>query len=194
MALLVSLIALVVAFLQLCQQYFATADGYRECAESVIGPWHRTRGRRFVPSEFRFETVYDAPLIRLLSISECADRIKCSNRRREKRVHVLYPLNLGSCCEGGTLLRETVLRSELPPETWVDRWRSQLPEWTGLRPIPEGGRIRYDGEKGSSTPWREPWREYEAQSSALVSWICESARNLKVWRKYIDAVLNTQLL
>lgn len=179
-----------VAFLQLCQQYFATADGYRECAESVIGPWHRTRRRRFVPSEFRFETVYDAPLIRLLSISECADLINYSDQHHEKRVHVLYPLNQESCCEGERLLRETVLRSDLLPKTWSDVWRSYLPEWTGVKPIPKADRIKYDGEEGLSTPWPE----YEAQSTALVSWICKSTRNLKIRRPCVDSVRESQLL
>ncbi|KAI7773609.1 hypothetical protein LA080_010258 [Diaporthe eres] len=145
---MISLIALVVAFLQLCQQYFATADGYRNCAESVIGPWHRTRHRRPAPSEFRFETVYDAPFIRLSSISECADRINDSDQH-EKRVHLLCPLHANPCCEGERLLYET------------------LPKWTGLRVIPKGTKAKYDGEEGSST-FR---REYMEQSSAIVSWI-----------------------
>lgn len=183
MALLVSLIALVVAFLQLCQQYFATADGYRNCAESVIGPWHRTRRRRFVPSEFRFETIYDAPLIRLSSIPECADRLYNSDQH-EKRVHILYPLSEKSCCEGERLLRETILGSEVLSETLSDGWRSKLPQWTGLRPRRKGSRAKYDGEEGDSTPRRE----YEEQSSALVSWICEFFENLSLWGAGVNCV------
>lgn len=183
MALLVSLIALVVAFLQLCQQYFATADGYRNCAESVIGPWHRTRHRRPVPSEFRFETVYDAPLIRLLSISEFADRINDSDEH-EKRVHLLYPLNAKSCCEGEHLLHQTVRPPQSFPEAVPDGWRSKMPAWTGLRGIPKGHKASYDGEKGDRT---SP-RQNEQQSSALVSWIGEFSEDRKFWRTCIDCV------
>lgn len=173
MALLVSLIALVVAFLQLCQQYFATADGYRNCAESVIGPWHRTRRRRFVPSEFRFETVYDAPLIRLLPIWEYADRINDSDQN-EKRVHLLYPLPQKKCCEGELLLRETVDPFGALPEALSHGWRSKLPRWIGLRGLPNDAKAKSDGEKGAGAPLRN----YEEHSSALVSWICEFVLNL----------------
>ncbi|KAI0021192.1 hypothetical protein F4780DRAFT_739496 [Xylariomycetidae sp. FL0641] len=65
-ALIVSLVALLVALGQLLQAYFATADGYRRCSESVTGPWHRTRKRRFIWSELRFETVFVTPEILLV--------------------------------------------------------------------------------------------------------------------------------
>lgn len=38
-ALAVALVALIVALGQLIGQYFATADGYRRCQSSVMGPW-----------------------------------------------------------------------------------------------------------------------------------------------------------
>lgn len=174
MALLVSLIALVVAFLQLCQQYFATADGYRNCAESVIGPWHRTRHRSFVPSEFRFETVYDAPLIRLLSLSEYAHRINQSDQH-EERVHLLYPLHEKSCCDGERLLCETVYPSGALPEYLTHGWRSKLPDWAGLRGVPKRNKTKNDGEEGVGAPRRQ----YEEQSSALVSWISKFIEGLK---------------
>lgn len=163
-----------VAFLQLCQQYFATADGYRNCAESVIGPWHRTRHRRPVPSEFRFETVYDAPFIRLLSISECADRIHDSDQH-DKRLHLLYPLYPKTCCEGGRLLLETIRPSEASPAALPSSWLSKLPKWTGLREIPKGNKTEYDSEEGGNT-FR---REHVEQSSALVSWIGEFIMGLR---------------
>lgn len=182
MALLVSLIALVVAFLQLCQQYFATADGYRNCAESVIGPWHRTRHRRPVrqSSASRQSTTLRSFLS---SISECADRINDSDQH-EKRVHLLYPLHPNPCCEGERLLYETVRPLEALPYALPGGWRSKLPKWTGLRAIPKGTKAKYDGEEGSST-FR---REYMEQSSAIVSWIGQLIMDLKFWRTCIDCV------
>lgn len=38
-ALIVSLVALLTTVLQVLQQYFSSADGYRRCAESVMGKW-----------------------------------------------------------------------------------------------------------------------------------------------------------
>ncbi|KAL1865371.1 hypothetical protein Daus18300_007261 [Diaporthe australafricana] len=159
-ALLVSLIALIVALLQALQQYSATADGYRHCAESVIGPWHKTRRRRPVPSEFRFETIYDAPFIRLLTFSEYAGQIK---NRHSKRVHLLYPLSKEPCCEGERLLIETVHPSKESPEGWL----AHFPKWTGLRGTSGQIQADDDDEKGRNLPRME----HEEPSSALVSWI-----------------------
>lgn len=160
MALLVSLVALLVSLLQVLQQYFATADGYRNCAESIIGPWHRTRRRRLVPSEFRFETVYDAPLIRLLSLSECIKEMTESPHRR--RIHLLYPLCEKTDRKGERLILETVHPSQTLPASW----RSYLPAWSGLRRSEKEDATREGGD-------RPPQREFEDPASALVSWIGE---------------------
>jgi type IV secretory pathway VirB6-like protein len=40
-ALIISLAAFATTVLQVLQQYLASADGYRRCAPSVIGPWSR---------------------------------------------------------------------------------------------------------------------------------------------------------
>lgn len=60
-ALLVSLIALVIAVGQLLQQIFGTAEGYRSCNASVIGPWAKTRHRVFHRRELRLETQFQTP-------------------------------------------------------------------------------------------------------------------------------------
>jgi len=63
-ALLVSLVALIIAAGQLLQQYFGTADGYRRCQQSVMGPrWGAMTKLRFRRREFRFETLYCVPNI-----------------------------------------------------------------------------------------------------------------------------------
>jgi hypothetical protein len=72
-ALIVSLVALVVTANQLLLQLFSSADGYRRCAESVIGVWHVKRRRVWKWSEFRFETQYVTPQIVLLSPQEMLD-------------------------------------------------------------------------------------------------------------------------
>ena len=62
-ALLVALVALLNSVLQVLQQYFATADGYRRCSPSVIGGWARFTQRKFIFRELRFETVFASPYI-----------------------------------------------------------------------------------------------------------------------------------
>jgi hypothetical protein len=62
-ALAISLVALVAVFLQVLQQYSATADGYRQCQPSVMGEWARFTMRRLRWSELRFETIFVVPVI-----------------------------------------------------------------------------------------------------------------------------------
>ncbi|KAL0938243.1 modin [Colletotrichum truncatum] len=61
-ALAVSLVALVGTLGQLCQQYLATAVGYSNCGERVMGPWAKYTKLRFRPWELRFEVVFEAPV------------------------------------------------------------------------------------------------------------------------------------
>ena len=63
-ALIISLIALVIAFGQLLQQLFGTADRYRRANEQVIGPFAQTRKRLFHFTELRLETVLSTPHIK----------------------------------------------------------------------------------------------------------------------------------
>lgn len=76
-ALIVSLIALLIALTQASVQLFSTAVGYSKCAESIIGPWSSKRHRRWLWSEFRFETQYVTPHIVLftpLELSAAGDK------------------------------------------------------------------------------------------------------------------------
>ncbi|KAL1305751.1 hypothetical protein AAFC00_007332 [Neodothiora populina] len=66
-ALIVSAMALIITTAQVLQQYFATADGYRQCQPSVMGPWARRTRMRWRWKEFRFETIYAVPRLSLTS-------------------------------------------------------------------------------------------------------------------------------
>lgn len=60
-ALMVALVALFTTMSQVIAQLFATADGYRRCQDSVMGPWAKLTRRRFRWSEMRYETRYTTP-------------------------------------------------------------------------------------------------------------------------------------
>ncbi|CZS77771.1 unnamed protein product [Fusarium graminearum] len=62
-ALLVSLVALAATFMQVMQQYYASAAGYAQCNEKVMGRWALTKTRRFSWDELRFEVEFEAPVI-----------------------------------------------------------------------------------------------------------------------------------
>lgn len=60
-ALVVAFVALFTTMSQVIAQLFATADGYRRCQDSVMGPWAKLTRRRFRWSEMRYETRYTTP-------------------------------------------------------------------------------------------------------------------------------------
>ncbi|ODA80853.1 hypothetical protein RJ55_03813 [Drechmeria coniospora] len=62
-ALVVSFVALSATFMQVLQQYYASASGYTQCNEQVMGAWARTKSRNFIWEELRFEVQFDAPVI-----------------------------------------------------------------------------------------------------------------------------------
>ncbi|KAH8896644.1 hypothetical protein GQ53DRAFT_525702 [Thozetella sp. PMI_491] len=62
-ALIISLIALLGTVAQVLQQYYASAAGYSNCGESVMGNWHKSKKRIFRPYELRFEVQFEAPVI-----------------------------------------------------------------------------------------------------------------------------------
>ena len=61
-ALIVSIIALIGTGLQVVQQYLASAAGYSNCDEAVIGQWHTSKKRRFLLSEMRFQVHFETPV------------------------------------------------------------------------------------------------------------------------------------
>ena len=63
LALIVSLVALLIGFLQVVQQYAATAYDYRRCSARTMGGWSKHTKRLFVPSEIRFEITFAVPHI-----------------------------------------------------------------------------------------------------------------------------------
>jgi hypothetical protein len=60
-ALAVALTALAIAVGQLLQQVFSTAEGYRRCQHSVMGPWARKTRLTWRWSQFRFEVKFTTP-------------------------------------------------------------------------------------------------------------------------------------
>jgi hypothetical protein len=62
-ALVISVVALSATFMQVMQQYYASARGYSQCNEKVMGDWALTKSRRFSWEELRFEVQFDAPVI-----------------------------------------------------------------------------------------------------------------------------------
>ncbi|KAK4223811.1 mod-A protein [Podospora fimiseda] len=62
-ALILSVVALISTFAQLFQQYLATATGYSNCGEPVMGEWHKTKKRTLRASELRFEVQFETPVI-----------------------------------------------------------------------------------------------------------------------------------
>ena len=71
-AIVIALIAFFVTTAQLLQALFGTAEGYRRCQASVIGPWAKLTKRVWRWSEFRFETLFTTPHISLQPMEEGA--------------------------------------------------------------------------------------------------------------------------
>jgi len=69
-ALIFAIAALMIASGQLLQQVFATADGYRRCEISVIGPWADKTRLVWRWRQFRFETKFTTPDIVLYNIND----------------------------------------------------------------------------------------------------------------------------
>ena len=62
-ALVVSLVALFATFMQVMQQYYASAAGYAQCNDKVMGKWAESKTRRFTWDEMRFEVQFDTLVI-----------------------------------------------------------------------------------------------------------------------------------
>ncbi|KAK4643858.1 Mod-A protein [Podospora bellae-mahoneyi] len=62
-ALIFAIVALIGTFAQVLQQYIASAAGYSNCGESVMGEWHKSKKRAFRATELRFEVQFETPVI-----------------------------------------------------------------------------------------------------------------------------------
>ncbi|KUJ20253.1 uncharacterized protein LY89DRAFT_610179 [Mollisia scopiformis] len=62
-ALIISVVALLTTVLQVLQQYFSSAEGYRRCHKSVMGLWAKGTHRRLRFNQFRIEVVFETPVI-----------------------------------------------------------------------------------------------------------------------------------
>ena len=76
-ALAIALVALLATIGQLLQQYFATADGYRRCQSSVMGPWARRTRLKWRWREFRFETLFTTPTIGIGEFPDIVNETRC---------------------------------------------------------------------------------------------------------------------
>lgn len=88
-ALIVSLIALIIASLQLLQALFGVAEGYWRCKEAIIGPWSSGTHRKVRWSELRVEVVFTTPDIDLLPSSQLRQQRVSDN----SIIKSPYPLN-----------------------------------------------------------------------------------------------------
>ncbi|KAF3052082.1 hypothetical protein E8E11_009503 [Didymella keratinophila] len=84
-ALAVALTALAIAIGQLLQQVFSTAEGYRRCQHSVLGPWARKTRLTWRWSQFRFEVKFTTPDIILQSNIPIPPSRKVAERRLVRR-------------------------------------------------------------------------------------------------------------
>jgi len=85
-ALVVALCALIVSLGQLLGQYFATADGYRRCQPSVMGPWAKRTRLRWRWREFRLETMFTTPRILLTPLPNDRSSIPFNNGDNQRNV------------------------------------------------------------------------------------------------------------
>lgn len=69
-SLIVASTAFVIAIIQLLQSIFGHIEGYRRCAQSVVGAWSRLRRRRLKIFELRVEVKYTTPHFSILSSDE----------------------------------------------------------------------------------------------------------------------------
>lgn len=76
-ALAIALVALLTTIGQLLQQYFATADGYRRCQSSVMGPWARRTRLKWRWRQFRFETLFTTPTIGVADFPDLVNDTRC---------------------------------------------------------------------------------------------------------------------
>lgn len=112
-ALVVSLIALLGTIAQVLQQYYASATGFSNCGESVMGDWHQSKRRIFRPTELRFEVQFEAPVLFV-----CPP----ANRRAPIRNAPILPIS-GS--------KESIKATRTPPSSEENENRNPVPPAQG---------------------------------------------------------------
>lgn len=128
-ALVIGLVALLIATGQLVQQIFSTADGYRRCQASVIGPWSKRTRRVWHWGQFRFETKFTTPEIVLVEWRSLIDRPVQNARQKmpfEYKNKEFFDLNAS---ELPIELRETITPSR---EGLIDEISGDMVSWTSF--------------------------------------------------------------
>ncbi|THV43687.1 hypothetical protein BGAL_1109g00010 [Botrytis galanthina] len=74
-ALICSAIALLQIFVLICHQFLLSAKGFDRCSEPVIGLWSKSTYRRFNMKEFRFEVVFETPLVSIACLIDSSDPV-----------------------------------------------------------------------------------------------------------------------
>jgi hypothetical protein len=126
-ALIIGLSALLIAAGQLLQQLFSTADGYRRCQASVIGPWSKRTRRVWHWSQFRFETKFTTPEIVLIERRNLMSHLSVKDPENFKhKTKQVIDLN---CPNLPTELRETITPNR---DDSGDQVLSDIVTWTSL--------------------------------------------------------------
>lgn len=117
-AIIVAAVALLIATAQLLQQIFGTADGYRRCQPSVIGPFASRTSRKWRWREFRFEKRNTTPMISLNHIVKLASRLDRSFRPIQEEFRT--PILSGSETYDRVNWLQFLQDLNLPQSKWSD--------------------------------------------------------------------------
>lgn len=206
-ALAVSLVALIVAFLQLLAQFFGTADGYRRCSETIIGPWHWLRWRHWLWTEFRYETNFVTPTICLdVASSSCHERlIKLAEVRGDLGDRPPSHRSLVSWSTEEDEARDAnwVLRATIHPLNDPDHDGAQTANKEGCSPLqgsgtPAGRHHAAQKQLHRGTMFRSRGTRYASRTRNMASWLTFLRALSEVYESYpsrcqttSDLVVNT---
>lgn len=85
-AIAIALCALIISSAQLLGQYFATAEGYRRCQPSVMGPWAKRTRLRWRWGQLRFETLFTTPQIFLAAFHIDRNQQRIANLSADDKI------------------------------------------------------------------------------------------------------------
>ena len=166
-AIIISLIAMAVAFGQVSAQWFGTAEGYRRCREEVIGQWALRTYRKWHWYEFRFETRFTVPHIDLKTFAQLADT---ELQRRDRMQH----LSCQDCAQLTPEIKHTIhLGLNLDDSKLLASW---IPLISALHGMFNGYRLEcYDCKSSHSDPSPMPWVGELWLNRRMASWRQEPA-------------------